>query len=301
MSSRIERSLLAIASLSSSFVLSAAAGTAAAECSVARPRPDHVEERPASQLADPGWVDVGAGIVVARHAGPGRETGVGNMVALRAYPFGRWYAALKSTTPDAATNAAMSDAVQAQKDAQKNAQDKQEAATAKVAAAGKAQDKAKATAKNKDASDDQKKADSDDAKKLTDDAQKAQDLADDARQKADIAAKTVYSQMQAVADQFSNIYSVCERNGYTALHNRVSFFIGRSVGGFDDKVVQGDINVFGVAFDIAPQFSITWGKAYFKQAAETAGGPNPSKSSNVVGVQLNLNAFKIFRNLTGSP
>jgi hypothetical protein len=295
MRSRLQRSPLAIA-FAISFVVPAVPDTAAAECSVARPRPDHLEERPASQLADPGWVDVGAGIVVARHAGPARETGTGNMVALRAYPFGRWYAPLKSTTPDANSNAALAAAVQVQKDAQKEAETKQETANNRVAAAQDAKAKAEAADKNKATDAAQKKTD---AEAATTGAQAAQDDADKARQKADLAAKSVYAQIQAAADQFGSIYSVCERNGYTNLLNRVSFFYGRSVGGFDDKVVQGDINVFGIAIDIAPQFSLTWGKAFYKQVSQN-NEPNPSRSSNVFGVQLNLNAFKIFRNLSGS-
>lgn len=287
MESRIGRSLLATVAVTS-FVLSAVPGDAGAECSVARPRPQYLEERPASQLADPGWVDVGAGMVIARRAGPSGQNGVGNMVSLRAYPWGRWYAPLKAPTPTA--SATLSTAVKAQQDAQKEFEDKQKKAEDKTA-------KAKAA---KAESDKNKDATSGTATKAAEDeAQSAQDDADRARQKADAAAKDVYAQMQAAASEFGNIYAVCERNGVTNAVNRLSFFYGRSVGGFDDKVVQGDINVFGIALDIAPQFSVVWGRAYYKQASEN-GGPNPSRSSNVFGIQLNLNAFKIFRNLSGS-
>ncbi|MBI5429182.1 MAG: hypothetical protein HY938_01855 [Nitrosomonadales bacterium] len=37
-------------------------------------------------------------IVVVKNAGAAQQHGVGNMVSLRAYPFGRWYAPLKSPT-----------------------------------------------------------------------------------------------------------------------------------------------------------------------------------------------------------
>lgn len=287
MSSRIERSLLAIAS-SISFVVSAMPGTAAAECSVARPRPQYIEERPASQLDDPGWVDVGAGVVVARHAGASGQTGVGNMVSLRAYPWGRWYAPLKTAAP--AATATLATAVQVQQQAQSDAETKQKIAETKVA---------DAKAKQADANQKKDAASGTAAKQATDDAQAAQDAADKAKQKADLAAQDIYAQMQSAANQFSSIYAVCERNGINNVLNRVSVFYGRSVGGFDNKVVEGDINVFGLAVDIAPQFSIVWGKAYYKQVAEN-GGPAASKSSNVFGVQLNLNAFKIFRGLSGS-
>src|SRR5262249_45537575 len=155
---------------------------------------------------------------------------------------------LKATTPDAATNATLAASVQAQQAAQKDAEAKQEAANTKVAAA-QAATAAADTADKKTA-----------AGAATTAAQKAQDDADQARQRADLAAKTVYAQIQAAADQFGSIYSVCERNGYSNILNRVSFFYGRSVGGFDDKVVQGDINAFGIAIDVAPQFSILWGR-----------------------------------------
>ncbi len=50
------------------------------------------------------------------------------------------------------------------------------------------------------------------------------------------------------------------------------------MGGYDCNAVQGDSNAIGLAFDVAAQFSLVWGRAYFDQVLQN-GGPNPSASA----------------------
>jgi hypothetical protein len=204
------------------------------------------EQRPSSCLQDPGWFDVGAGISIIKKAGIAQQNGVGNMVTLRAYPFGRWYAPLKSQTP-ASTSVV----------------------EAKLIVAKTAADQAKASGTTTD-----------------------QAVADKAN--ADVAQS-----MQAALNDFGNNYALEELNGMQNFSRRISFFLGRSIGGFDSKAVDGDINAFGIAIDISPEFSVVWGRAYFNQPAQT-GVANSSKSGAVIGVQINLKAFKAMRGLTGS-
>ena len=92
-----------------------------------------------------------------------------------------------------------------------------------------------------------------------------------------------------------------EGNAFESIIRRVSVFYGRSVGGFDSKAVSGDVNAVGLSFDIAPQFSLIWGRAFFDGAVPTGSSAQaPSRRANIVGVQLNLYAFKTFRDLVGS-
>lgn len=103
--------------------------------------------------------------------------------------------------------------------------------------------------------------------------------------------------MQTALSDFGNMYTPFEVD--TGTLSRISLFYGRSVGGFDTNLVQGDVNAFGVAFDIAPQFSVVWGRAYYNQAAQI--GTAATSISNIIfGVQINLNAFKAMRGITGS-
>lgn len=204
------------------------------------------EQRPSSCLQDPGWFDIGAGIVLIKNAGTSQQNGVGNMVSLRAYPFGRWYAPLKSQTP-ASTSVVEAKLIIAK------------TAAGQAKASGTATDQAVADKAN-----------------------------------ADVAQS-----MQAALNDFGNNYALEELNGMQNFSRRISFFLGRSIGGFDSKAVDGDINAFGIAIDISPEFSVVWGRAYFNQMAQT-GVVNSSKSGAVIGVQINLKAFKVMRGLTGS-
>lgn len=63
-----------------------------------------LEERHVECLQDPGWFDVGAGVAVIPKINTQGQSGTGNLVTLRAYPFGRWYAPLKSVTQASAAN-----------------------------------------------------------------------------------------------------------------------------------------------------------------------------------------------------
>src|ERR1039457_1264671 len=225
------------------------------------------EERHRDCLQDPGWFDVGAGIVVIKNAGISQQNGVGNLVTLRAYPFGRWYAPLKSLSP------ASNSIVEAKLSVAKAVADK-------AKASGAAVDQAKTSGTDTEKTDAEKKAVADKA------------VADKAN--ADVAQS-----MQTALNDFGNNYALAELDVWHNLGRRVSFFLGRSIGGFDSKAVDGDINAFGIAIDISPEFSVVWGRAYFNQPAQT-GVANSSKSGAVIGVQINLKAFKAMRGLTGS-
>ena len=217
--------------------LAATAPPAMAECKSTN-NINFTEERPQSSLKDPGWFDIGAGVVVIKNAGIAQQNGVGGMVSLRAYPFGRWYAAPIAADPSNVNKLAKA---------------------ASAASGVTASD----TVANKEAGSNLEQA------------------------------------MQTVNSDLSNNYAICELDTWPHLLKRVSFFLGRSVGGFDSNAVSGDINAFGIAFDIAPQFSIVYGRAYFNLPAQT-GVANNTKSGNVFGVQINLNAFKTMRGITGS-
>jgi hypothetical protein len=300
------------------------------------------EERPRNCLQDPGWLDIGAGIVVVKNAGISQQNGVGNLVTLRAYPFGRWYAPLRSPSP--ASNDLVKSKIESaitknttatdeQKDADKDAREAvvllKEAAglaktdTAKAPEAAKSLTKAAAdaeTAAVTQSSDAEALATAANALvKAAVDARapdltitaatKAANKANDAKRKADRAAALQKASdifnadaargMQTVLNEFGNNYALEELDGIHNFGRRVSVFLGRSVGGFDANVVNGDINAFGIAIDIAPEFSIVWGHAYFNLPAQT-GVANSSKSGTIFGVQINLNAFKAMRGLTGS-
>lgn len=218
-------------------------------------------ERPRNCLQDPGWFDIGAGMVVIKNAGISQQNGVGNMVTLRAYPFGRWYAPLKPQPLTDETAAKFHLA----KEASEKAKNSREA-------------KAIAPAPDKAA---------------------AEQTADTDQIAADKANEDLAKNMQTALNAFGNNYALEELDGWKHWGSRVSFFLGRSVGGFDSKVVEGDINAFGISFDIAPEFSVVWGRAYFDLPAQT-GVANSSKAGTVFGVQINLNAFKAMRGLTGS-
>lgn len=271
MRSRIDGRLGFMTKLVAALMLAAACGTTAAatDCTKADPTKTNdslwANQRPLECLQDPGWFDIGAGMVVARHAGNQRQNGIGNMVTLRAYPFGRWYAPLKSQTP---------------------------ASTADVDAKLALQKKAAAEADSKQAAADAAKGTANEASTAAAAAQ--------AKQDADKKAQDLYQGMQSALNDFGSVYAVQEYSVGSHLLRRISVFYGRSVGGFDSNAVQGDINAIGLAFDVAPQFSLTWGRAYFNQPSQTSGGTNPSASAVVFGIQLNLNAFKAMRNLTGS-
>lgn len=281
------------------------------------------EQRPSSCLQDPGWFDVGAGIVVIKNAGIAQQNGVGNMVSLRAYPFGRWYAPLKAQAPEkqdavaskvdmaSAKNkvAANSRKNAAQQLANAASQAKGVAALSTSAVVSNAENAAanstlsagelitfaeklvKEVASNASASASIKQAAAD--------AKNAADQAAIDQSAADMANTEVAQGMQSALDAFGHNFSLEELNAFQNFGRRISFFLGRSIGGFDKSVVDGDINAFGIAIDVSPEFALVWGRAYFNQPIQT-GVANNTRSGMVLGVQLNLKAFKAMRGLTGS-
>lgn len=225
------------------------ADAAAGDCTEKNRSSIFTEERDKATLEDPGWFDIGAGIVVVKNAGVSQQNGVGNMVSLRAYPFGRWYAPSKTISAEKLVAAS----------AQVN----------KAVALQKAADQAAGT---KDAPEKQ----SDAAKAATDAA----------------------NAMNAALSSSGGNFALCQDDKINHVIKRFSFFLGRSVGGFDSNAVAGDINAYGIAFDVAPQFALVWGRAYFNLPAQT-GVTSNSKSGPVFGVQINLNAFKAMRAISG--
>ncbi len=205
----------------------------------------YIEERAAVCLQDPGWLDVGVGVAVVEHAGSQKQNGIGNMVTLRAYPFGRWYAPLKTSSPEKITLIAAKAAL---------------ANTKQTEASGAPLD----NTKQQDASN------------------TAHDLA---------------LEMQNALNEFGNSYALYENDGWANFYKRFSVFYGRSVGGFDVTVVQGDISAFGISFDVAPQFALSLGQAYFNQIP-LPGQASANTSGLMFSMQINLNAFKMMRSLT---
>jgi hypothetical protein len=233
----------------------------------------YVEERNLNCLQDPGWFDVGAGIAVIRNADLQGQNGIGNMVTVRGYPFGRWYAPLKTLTPTGAGLVAAKTAI----------------ANAKQIEAAEAQqqaNKAQAKATSSGFAADKDKADSEQAG------------ADELKAEADKATTNLALSMQNALNDFGSSYAIYEDSGWAQFYKRIAFFYGRSVGGFDTNAVEGDINAFGITFDIAPQMSLAWGRAFYNRLPQN--GVASSAAGTVFSIQINLNAFKTMRGLTGS-
>jgi hypothetical protein len=80
--------------------------------------------------------------------------------------------------------------------------------------------------------------------------------------------------------------------------NRVSVYYGRSPGNFDSNI-RGSVNSIGIAFDIAPEFALIVGKGFY----QTNSGNNgiDTRQKIIFGIEMNFNAFSVFRNLGGGP
>lgn len=76
--------------------------------------------------------------------------------------------------------------------------------------------------------------------------------------------------------------------------HRFSVFYGRSPGNFNETSVKGAVNAIGIGYDIAPEFALFFGKAYYDELLPS--GTTESRQHNIFGVQMNFNAFSAFKN-----
>jgi hypothetical protein len=79
--------------------------------------------------------------------------------------------------------------------------------------------------------------------------------------------------------------------------HRISVFYGRSPGNFNEASIKGPVNAIGISYDIAPEFSLFFGKAYYDELLP--GGTTESRQHNIFGVQMNFNAFEFFNKSAG--
>lgn len=70
-------------------------------------------------------------------------------------------------------------------------------------------------------------------------------------------------------------------------HNRISFFYGRSMGNFDTPIINGAVNAIGIEFDVAPEFAVMFGAAFFQPA-----GTSETRRYGIFGVQMNFNCIR---------
>lgn len=64
------------------------------------------------------------------------------------------------------------------------------------------------------------------------------------------------------------------------------------MGNFDAPVINGAVNAIGIEFDVAPEFAVMFGAAFFQPA-----GTSETRRYGIFGVQMNFSAFEAFRNL----
>jgi hypothetical protein len=77
---------------------------------------------------------------------------------------------------------------------------------------------------------------------------------------------------------------------------RFSVFYGTSLSDFTGGGIQSTVQAVGVAFDIAPQFSIMYGVAFYEVEVDDGSGTgtliDDTDHEQIIAVSLNLNAFK---------
>lgn len=110
---------------------------------------------------------------------------------------------------------------------------------------------------------------------------------------ADTTAKDYASILSEYQKNQIDLYPVTNN-----LLNRLSVYYGRSIGDFDKSIVKGPVDSIGLAFDIAPEFAITAGVAFYQ--INLSGGGIDTRHRFMLGVQMNLNAFSAFRNIGSS-
>jgi hypothetical protein len=106
-------------------------------------------------------------------------------------------------------------------------------------------------------------------------------------------AKAEYDYLEAVQGVLSaskELYPLQDAK----LYHRLSIFYARSPGSFNETVIKGAVNAIGIGIDIAPEFALIIGKAYYDELLP--GGAAESRQHFIFGVQMNFNAFSAFRN-----
>lgn len=209
-----------------------------------------------SDLAYPGFLDVGAGYTVIPHATSTGKDASGFMVSVKAYPGGRWFAPLKEAV------------------AKQQALDKVELA-----------EKAKADLEEK------KTELLDATKKGVVPTSEALTGLTDAQTKVDQTKADVLDSFQALAD--GSVTKPLYQFKGAGWGKRIFVFYGRSMGGYDEAV-DGAVDSLGLGYDITPEFGLVAGHARY--GVDVAGAKD-TRDALMFGVQLNLSAFKAFRDI----
>jgi len=108
----------------------------------------------------------------------------------------------------------------------------------------------------------------------------------------DEKAKAEYEYLEAVRNTLAKSTELMPLHGREWYH-RLSVFYGRSPGNFNETAIKGAVNAIGIGFDIAPEFALFVGKAYYQE--DIPGGAE-TRQHLIFGVQMNFNAFSLFRN-----
>lgn len=224
----------------------------------------HYMKKKHSELAYPGYLDVGAGYTVIPYGAPKSQDIGGFTATIKAYPGGRWYAPVKPKTEEQKAEAI------------------NKAAEAIVA-------KAKANAIQKEA----------DVAKATNEADATQKETDAGEAKNDATAKSneYLLALKAIADTSigAELYQIKE----SSFAKRVFIFYGRSIGGYG-SAVNGEVDAIGLGYDVTPEFALIAGQARYSvdiPAVGTTAASTDTHDGLMMGVQLNLNAFQLFRAL----
>lgn len=105
-------------------------------------------------------------------------------------------------------------------------------------------------------------------------------------------AQSVQSEVDRIIANYDNMlvndsfHVINERNSW---FNRLSVFFGKSLGDFTGGGLRSSVDVIGIGYDVAPQFAIQLGYAFYEVSdngeVDTDGGLSLS-------ISINLNTFK---------
>ncbi len=249
--------------------------------------------KPASELAHLGYLDVGAGYAVIPRGAPNAQDIGGFTATIKAYPAGRWYAPLKSTTSTERTAAMVKTTVDyIEKRQQKEAEIKVlQDLEAKLAADATATPADKADVKNglKTKIAELELITPNTSQSKTTEALMSAINGTDLYQVGDC---TQEQEQGKIKDR-----AICSFLKPTL--RRFFVFYGHSIGGYGDAV-NGEVNSVGIGYDITPEFALIAGRARYSLTTPAIGAVpagEDTKDALLLGVQVNLNAFNLFRNL----
>jgi len=222
---------------------------------------------PYKDVVEPGFFDVGAGFGVVKNTRPGDNNDAsGVIVSLKAYPGGRWYGAPKDVEKDGLSERDRNDIVVLLTDSDANRINALKNSNADVMLA-----KTRLEALLKD-----RKI------RISVPVTMALTKAIQPNKMDDADRKLLLKEAERKPSDSGKWRIIQERD--SAL-NRISAFYGVSAGNIDNGGIDSTVNVFGVGFDITPDFALLLGRAFFEADNET-------DDAWFFGVSLNLYAFR---------